>query len=380
MPEQEGTCGESEMDFIDVEPRSLRTVPTAMQVTSGIPVPPVLLVQVMSSDDWEQFTEEWLSFSKTAGAYAAIRRYSGSGDLGLDVVGFTGPHWFDEPWDSFQCKAYADPLTLGDVCGEIGKIIYHSFKRTPPFNRSYRVPRAHFFVAPRGVGISLGRLLTDPERLRDEIRAVWSSHCVPKIARGLSAPLEGDLGLYFDEFDFSIFGDKSVVEILEQHAQTPFHVPRFGGGLPPRGDDDAPPPTPAEQESVYLAKLLEAYAHHLGSQVAGRGDLAKHPQLESHYERQRVLFYSAESLRNFARDRTPPRTFASLQDDVFHGVIDTCESDHPDALVRVRAAISTAAQVDVTGNALAGVTKVADKQGICHQLANDGRLMWMKKP
>ena len=32
------------------------------------------------------------------------------------------------------------------------------------------------------------------------------------------------------------------------------------------------------------------------------------------------------------------------------------------------------ARLDVAGNALVGVTKVADGQGICHQLANDDRL------
>jgi len=102
-------------------------------------------------------------------------------------------------------------------------------------------------------------------------------------------------------------------------------------------------------------------------------------RLEGHYDRQRVLFYSAESLRNFARDRTPPRTFDSLQDDVYNGVIDICEAVHSDALERLRTTITTAGQLDVSGNALVGVTKVADKQGICHQLANDDRLIWRQE-
>ena len=89
------------------------------------------------------------------------------------------------------------------------------------------------------------------------------------------------------------------------------------------------------------------------------------------------LFYSAEALRNFARDRTPLGTFDSLQEDIFHGVIDVCEVSYASGLERLRATITTAAIIDVGGNALFGVTRVADKQGVCHQLANDDRLTWV---
>ena len=124
----------------NINPKSASAVPTASQVSGGIPIPAVRLLQVMSSDEWEGFTEEWLSFHKTHGTYQSIKRFSGSGDLGLDVVAFTAKEGFAKPWDSYQCKHYNHALTPGDVYGEIGKIIYHSFLRTPPFNQSCRVP------------------------------------------------------------------------------------------------------------------------------------------------------------------------------------------------------------------------------------------------
>ena len=364
----------------EVKPKATCLVPTATHVSAGIPIPPVRLLQVMSAEDWEQFTEEWLSFHKANGTYQSIKRFSGPGDLGLDIVAFTANEGFAKPWDSYQCKHYDHALTPGDVYGEIGKIIYHSFQRTPPFNQACRVPRRHLFVAPFGVGIRLGRLLKDPDRLKEEVRAKWESHCVSSIGASIKAPLKGRFLAYFGVFDFSIFGDRTAVELVEEHAQTIFHAPRFGGGLPLRGEPDAPPAEPTEAESLYLQKLLDAYGDHLGKPVAAGQELAPHPDLERHYKRQRVLFYNAESLRNFARDRTPPRTFDSLQDDVYNGVIDICEAAHADALERLRKAIIAAGQLDVSGNALVGVTKVADKQGICHQLANDDRLTWTKEP
>lgn len=364
----------------EIEPTATSLVPTETQILTGIPIPPLRLLQVMSPEEWEEFTEEWLSFDKANGVYHSVKRASGPGDLGLDVVAFTSQDGFAEPWDSFQCKCYDHALRPGDIYGEIGKVIYHSFLRTPPFNQACRVPRRHVFVSPFGVGITLGRLLKDPNRFKEDVRAKWESHCLPNIGSGVSAPLTGALFTYFEAFDFSIFEDRTAVELIEKHTQTPFHAARFGGGLPPRDQSETPPDEPTESESLYLRKLLDAYGDHIGKPLTARNELIRHPELDGHYNRQRVLFYSAESLRNFARDRTPPQTFDSLQEDVYHGVIDISESTYNDALDCLRTTISTAAQLDVSGNALAGVTRVADKQGICHQLANDDRLTWTKRP
>ena len=115
-----------ELNLNEIEPKTASVVPTARQVSTGIPIPPVRLLQVLSSDEWEEFTEEWLSFHKAKGAYQSIRRFSGPGDLGLDVIAFTAVEGFAKPWDSYQCKHYDHALTPGDAYPEIGKIIYHS--------------------------------------------------------------------------------------------------------------------------------------------------------------------------------------------------------------------------------------------------------------
>lgn len=362
----------------EINPGAKPSVPTAAQIASGIPIPPVQLLQVFKPEQWEEFTEEWLSYHKNQGTYHSIRRYSGPGDLGLDVVAFTAEEGFSQFWDSFQCKHYGHALEPNDVNIEIAKIIYHSFKKTPPFNQAHRVPRKHLFVCPRGSGITVGRWFKDPERFKSEIRERWKTNGLPDIEKAKSLALEGDLEAYFDSFDFSIFGDKSAVELIEEHSRTQFHSARFGGGLGGRDPVPAPPPEPAPVESLYLRKLFDAYGECLSAGVSGREQLSSHSELLDHYDRQRVLFYNAEALRNFARDRTPAGTFDSLKDDIFYGVIDICEANHDSGLSRLRNTISTAGTVDVSGNALVGVTHVADKQGVCHHLANDDRLTWVK--
>ena len=67
-----------EFDLMPVEPRATAGVPSAAQVSGGTPIPPVRIPQVMSPDDWEGFTEEWLSFRMTKGTYQSIKRSSGS--------------------------------------------------------------------------------------------------------------------------------------------------------------------------------------------------------------------------------------------------------------------------------------------------------------
>lgn len=366
-----------DFNLVDIEPDNSGYVPTAAQMHSGIPIPPVRLIEVLSPDDWERFVEEWLMFPKKEGIYTEIRRYSGPGDLGLDVIAFTSQGRFKEPWDSFQCKHYDHPLTPEDLCIEVGKIIYHSFKRTPPFNQRHSVPRKHLFISPKGVGITVGRWLKDPTTFKLEVRKRWNTQCVSKLGVGISAPLEGELSDYIDNFDFSIFGDKSCVELIDEHSNTVFHAPRFGGGLPPREKPLQPPEEPQEHESLYLRKLLEVYEEKITRPISSIAELESHPDLLKHYNRQRELFYSAEALRSFARDRTPPGTFETLQEDIYNGVIDVCESGYPAGLERLRSTISKAADVDISGNALVGVTSVADKQGTCHQLANDDQLIWM---
>ncbi len=125
-----------ETEFTEIDPEAAEVVPTASQIATGIPVPPVRLLEVMSEDDWEDFTEEWLSYHKDQGTYHSDKKYSGSGDLGLDVVTFASEKGFAAPWDSFQCKHYKHPLAPNDIRGEVAKVVYHSFRQTTPFNQA----------------------------------------------------------------------------------------------------------------------------------------------------------------------------------------------------------------------------------------------------
>jgi hypothetical protein len=190
--------------------------------------------------------------------------------------------------------------------------------------------------------------------------------------------LEDKFLAYVKSFDFSIFAAKTSLAIIEEHKSSPFHTARFGGGLPSRPEVPAPPAAVAPSESRYIDQLFKAYAEHSSAVIETITALKSFPKLDQHFTRQRIAFYHAESLRVFARDSVPPGTFESLQDDIYHGVVDICAAVHPDGYQRVCGVTKAARDLQITANALIHRSNPLDRDGICHQLANEDRLRWTK--
>ncbi len=358
---------DQDMKPIAVFPGIPKVYPSSDHVFNGIPIPKPNRVASFSPEEWECFTEEWASSLKDS--YTSVRRFGGSGDQGIDIVGFVTDAMWDGSWDNYQCKRYNNSLSPSDIWVEIGKIIYYSYKK------EYPPPRKYYFVASKGVGTTLQKLLGNPENLKNQAQDNWKAHCQDKITKTVSLPLEGELLDWFNKFDFSIFSERSVLELIDGHAKTRYHSVRFGGGLPPRPKVTRPPEDHNVEESSYIRQLLSAYGDHLKTPVNDALVLPQH--LSSDFLRQRERFYYAESLRNFARDTVPDGTFENLQAEVFHGVIDICDHDHEDGLARMRATVAQAASISISSNPLVSVVQVQDKQGICHQLANEYKLIWV---
>lgn len=359
----------SDTDMKEIKPKEPSLSTSSEHVNSGLPIPKVIRVKNFSPDEWEDFIEEWATSLESP--YAKVRRFGGAGDCGVDVAGFCTDKGFEDTWDNYQCKRYANPLRPSDIWVELGKIMHYSHIGV------YTPPRKHYFVASLGVGTTLEKLLNKPTELYRKLKENWDGHCKSKITTTKEIKLSGDLLSYVDAFDFTIFSSKSHVELIQAHSGTGYHAVRFGGGLPARPNTDTPPAVPTEHESRYIRQLLDAYGDHLGTTLQNMSDLVTNKILESDFLRQRERFYHAEALRNFARDTVPERTFDDLQEEVFHGVVDITDADHPNGYMRMKATMTQASTIALTANPLASVTKLQDRQGICHQLANEDRLIWM---
>jgi len=335
---------------------------TADIAAAGPVIAPIERIRFFSPTQWEHFVLEWAHSLRDE--YARVDRCGGAGDMGRDVIAVP-----DEAdvlvWDNYQCKHYDHPLTPGDIWLELGKLVYFTHEGEFTYPRRYR------FIAPQGVGTTLGKLLGKPADLKAELIAKWDSKCRTSITSTEEVPLEGALRAHLDSLDFSVIGYIPPLTLLDQHRQTPWHVARFGGGLPPRPPLLTPPANPAAIETVYLRKLFEAYTNARGRSIAGVNDIQAESDLVGHYCDTRMEFYSAESLQSFSRDTLPEGSFGNLQEEIHAGVRDVLRDEHADGYRRLVAVIGTARALQLTAHPLVPRMHLRDRGGICHQLAND---------
>lgn len=305
-------------DFKDIAPKPFNGTFTAQHVNVGLPLPKTSRLELFSPDEWEGFIDEWVSSLKEE--YATVKRFSGAGDKSIDVAAFYDGSQFDNGWDNYQCKHYDHALYPTDVWVEIGKLIYFSFLG------EYPAPKKYFFVAPKGTGTTLTKFLSDAAVLKAACKDNWDKCCRDNITATVSVPLDGDLLKHFESFNFSIFDSVSPVSLIEQHSTTPFHAVRFGGELPLRAGLAAPPAAVQSVESRYVQQLYGVYSEQENVALSSAESLKAYPDLDRDFLRQRERFYSAEALRNFARDNVPANTYEALETETLHGVIDTCET------------------------------------------------------
>lgn len=338
-------------------------------VATGQPIHPEDRLRLYSYREWERFVQEWVDSLRDE--YALVERCGGAGDMGRDVIATVNGD--NGAWDNYQCKHYGDSLKPSDIWVELGKLAYYT-KRG-----DYSYPRRYYFIAPRGAGTKLSNLLRKPEELRSELLKQWDAHCRDRITKTERVECDAAMRGHIERLDFTIFQATPVLRILEAHAKTRWYAARFGGGLPQRPEPFTPPHLPADNEAVFVGELRRAYADHLKHELRDvDAGLAHREDLREHFKDARVEFYSAEGLRTFSRDTLPPGEFEKLQDEVHSGIKDDLRSEHSDGYRRVVAVVKTARTLPLTSHPLSSRIHNRDRGGICHQLANDGKVRWVE--
>lgn len=334
---------------------------------SGAPVPPAHRVYFYSSDEWEVFIVEWAY--GLADSYRQIKRLGGSGDRGVDVAAFKTECGLEGAWDCFQAKHYNRSLNFSDAFPEMLKI-FHGV-----VDGFYRLPDRYVFVAPRGCGSTLNRLLSRPAELQSKFLDGLNESDATQFQHNERAL--NSIKILAESVDFSIFQSLELEEMLETHRATPYFVARFGTALPGRPPVEQAPVTPRPEEAVYVKKLVDVYSEQDPESCSDVDSVSAHAKYGPHFQRQREAFYSAEGLRLYARDSVPSGTFEMLQDDVYNGVIDIVDANHPSGLDRLRAVLTHSGQLDLGAHRLISISTLKDRQGICHQLANADKLTWV---
>lgn len=349
----------------DIEPPPL----TASAITlSGPTLTPSQRIAFYSPNEWEVFIREWASGLPTT--YVQIKRLGGPNDKGVDVAAFKTSRGFEGEWDCFQGKHYEKALAWSDAFPEILKVF------VGVAHGHYVLPDTYAFLAPKGCGTALARLLSRPSELQTKFIAELNR--TDAAASRLDAPLRERVRDIATSTDFTLFKSIELVDAISMHRRTPYHVARFGGPLPPRPPTAGAPAEIASREARYVDQLVDVYREQDPASDLTPALLHHHPTFGAHFQRQRESFYSAEALRLHARDAVPPGTFEALQDDVHAGVIEMADSEYESSMERLTQVLQASTQIDLSAHALTSISRIADRKGICHQLANEDRLKWVR--
>jgi hypothetical protein len=343
----------------------------------GLPVTPLDRLAQFDDKAFERFVLEW-AHEYLAGQVpdvVEVQQRGGSGDKGRDVIAWLDPsNVTPRRWRLYQCKHYAARLSSDAAAREIGKVLYYTHQN------DYTAPEEYHFVTHRGVANPLQDLLDDPEKLRAFVIDSWMKNCATTITGTKTVDLSGALLAHAQAFDFSIFRAKQPIDLLNEHRQTRYHLAVFGAPLIDRAPPPAPPSTMAAEESGYLGQLFDVIAEHLNISVSSIADFAHADGMRALFERSRIMFYSAEGLKELARDHMADAAYfetllTAFSDGLYHAYTDTTKS----GLERLRHTVLAAQSLQLGGHVLEPHATPSDREGACHHLANEDRLRWCER-
>jgi hypothetical protein len=345
-------------------------------VGAGLPIQPLDRLAYFSDVEFERFTLEWANgyLAKQVPGVYEIQWRGGAGDKGRDII-----VWFDPPDVSprrcwlYQCKHYETRLGTDAAAIEIGKLLYYTSEG------SYPIPEQFWFVTHQGVTNPLQDLLDASTKLKEFLLNNWEKYCSKAITAKAKVDLTGKLKSHIESFNFGIFHAKQPHELIDEHAKTPNHLTVFGAPLVNRPPPPTPPSAVAATENGYISQLFSVIGEQLGVPVSTTADFNNNPEMWRLFTRSRVTFYSAEGLKELGRDQMADDAFFQtflqhFADGLFH----TYTKDWVSGLCRLQATVQAAQSLHLEGHVLTPHATPNDREGVCHQLANNGDIVWCK--
>ena len=328
-------------------------------------VSPLKLVQLMDSDDFEVFTNEWLYSQKEKKQYSTIRRIGGSGDKGRDIIAY---YTDGSGVDYYQCKHYVNQFTPSDLRIELVKLCYYTF------NEDIQVPNRYYLIASNDITSQLADMLSNPNNLCKYMCDGFEhvENFAKKQIRNVDVT---KLREYVETFDYSIVQHIPIQEVIDEHLTSIYGNLRFGTNKIPKPQLETPEKID-ESETRYINALLRVYSEDAGTLFSSPETLDV-KYLEK-FRRHRIAYFSAEAIRREVRDTTVNSDdFERLKDEVYEGVIETYEKYHVSCLEKLGEVLSQATRLPLNNNILSyslhwvGNT---EKKGLCHMLVNDDKL------
>jgi len=336
----------------------------------ALPTPEQRLL-LMNEDDWENFILQSVNQLVKEGKYFQAHLIGGAGDKGRDVCGNTQAKAEFCTWDLYQGKHYQDTLSPSTFLPDLAKFLFYVF------SKEYTQPKNYFICALK-IGPKLYDMVTNPSSTNTEDIKSWVlKEWKEKNGdfKSFKQDLSPDLEVFINEFPFDIIKIKTSSELIDIHSRSDKHWEMFGV-LGERGVNPEVPNDPDFQEQVYLKKLFKAYGSVQNISVLSINEIPK--IYKNHFSQQRILFYSAEGLNRFSRDKIPG-AFEELLGQVNIGIGSVGALPYAHGVDKITEVQKVANVLQVNSNPLHKRLQAGDLQGACHHLANDGKLDWVEE-
>lgn len=345
--------------------------PLGGNIGPGTPISPITKLKIISNDDFEDLVLEW-AYDYLKLKYHTVYRIGGAGDKGRDVVALLADD--SSEIDIYQCKHYGGPLAPSSFWVEFGKLCYYTFKK------DYAVPQNYYIVTANGLGPAMKGYLEKPSTINAALIKNWDTYCKKGITATEDITLDQNLESYIKNFDFKIVKDIPPIRLIDEYSKTKWFKYRFGGGLNKRPKAELPPEIVDDTEAKlpYITQLLKVYSQHQSKEFKNVLELQENDYIDDHFKRQRFDFHTAQTLKRFSRDEfIDENPYEEAKSEIYSGVVDTTVKKFSDELEKVNSTLEVARSLSLDGNEL-GKINPSDKVGMCHDLVNDNKLIWVK--
>ncbi|MFD1627972.1 ABC-three component system protein [Azospirillum griseum] len=341
----------------------------------GLPISELDRLANFSAAEFERLTLEWASdyLAVKRPEIVEVQQRGGAGDKGRDVIAWHDPNTVPlRKWTLYQCKHYGSALGAGTAAAEIGKVLFYSHRG------DYTFPEEYYFVTHKGVTSPFQDLLDKPEDLRKFIIDKWEEHCRSKIRKD-PVELTVELKAYIESVPFTAFRAKQPLTLLNEHAQTKYHLTVFGAPLIDRPKPPEPPSDVAPGENKYVTQLMRVISADLGHTVSNLSDFLHSNKHRRLFDRSRLTFYHAEGLKELARDQMADIAFFDTLLKEFHDGLYHWHTSEPDGYQRLIETVKASQNIQLSKHALEPHVLPNDREGMCHQMANEGQVQWCDK-
>ena len=229
-------------------------------------------------------------------------------------------------------------------------------------------------------------LVEEAENLDDSLRNNWLEEC----DNGEYGAFLAHVFLYAvpQANDLSKIDEEIVAPMLDEEDEKEISMFEALVAKHSKPEPDTPPLEIAEKEIPYAKQLLLAYADAEHVSCIDRSDLEaipKYSRYKSNFERSRRDFYSAEKLRESAKDLLKLNEkdgFDLVKNEVYDGVVDEWDLyGSSDGYTRMLHVMSKASDINLSANTKRRLLEWignAEKKGICHILVGENKLWWVE--